>query len=411
MSQLLRKGRNFFVRVHVNGRPRDIATRTSDRRQAEIMKARIDLAHRRASPFADTRTPLEPALAEFCAHLAHDRRPKPLLNDLSRLRMLFGPRVDALAPRRRGRVAKGYAPPLASVALVEGLTAPVILRALDHVCTVREIGGKTRSQYREILGRFLGYCAERFSVRFDEPGGPVSTIRPTRLRAPEIVFLQPDEIRAQLDALTQHPRIRAAVALMIFAGLRREEVFWLTVGDLDLKRGWLTVGAKADPVTGERWQPKTAKNRGVAVSSALMAELERYFDREGVPAHWLVPSPTGKRWEPSNFSTDLREANARAGLRWSCLHYRHTFGTACARMGLSYAEIASWMGNSEAVVRRHYVCSSALEARRHLLDFMPADSGAVRAQDRPPLRLVLPEDPKPETTETPDLTLRTGVVG
>ena len=60
------------------------------------------------------------------------------------------------------------------------------------------------------------------------------------------------------------------VATLIYAGLRREELLWLTIDDLDRNaqpQGLLRVRAKT--VGDETWQPKTKVNRAVPVSRTL----------------------------------------------------------------------------------------------------------------------------------------------
>jgi len=42
---------------------------------------------------------------------------------------------------------------------------------------------------------------------------------------------------------------------------------------------------------------------------------------------WSFPSSQVAPWEPDNFSHDLRSANQAADMEWSCLDYRHTFGS------------------------------------------------------------------------------------
>jgi len=56
--------------------------------------------------------------------------------------------------------------------------------------------------------------------------------------------------------------------------------------------------------------------------------------------------PLGGRWDPDNFSWDLRDANRKAGLPRGCLDYRHTFGSQLAVKGESLYKIAKLMGNS-----------------------------------------------------------------
>jgi site-specific recombinase XerD len=68
----------------------------------------------------------------------------------------------------------------------------------------------------------------------------------------------------------------------------------------------------------------------------------------------LFPSPEGKRWDPDNFSQDLRATNQDAKLAWGCLDYRHTFGSHLAMKGESLYKISKLMGNSPEICSRHY---------------------------------------------------------
>ena len=105
-------------------------------------------------------------------------------------------------------------------------------------------------------------------------------------------------------------------------------------------------------VDGEFWQPKTKRNRVVPISDALNRVL---CNRESpTDSTWFFPSPRGKKWDPDNFSQDLKKMNKAAGLGWSCLDFRHTFGSHLAQKGESLYKIAELMGNSPEICRRHY---------------------------------------------------------
>jgi integrase len=173
-------------------------------------------------------------------------------------------------------------------------------------------------------------------------------------RAPEIRFLTLPQIDEQLNALDGRPDLQAMVATLIFAGLRREEMLWLTLDDLDLQappNGLLRIRAKT--VEGGSWQPKTQINRAVPVSRTLRMHLDCHR-RRITPGHWLFPSPNGTKWDPDNFSRDLRAINKTAKLPWGCLDYRHTFGSQLAMKGESLYKISKLMGNSPEICRRHY---------------------------------------------------------
>jgi integrase len=140
------------------------------------------------------------------------------------------------------------------------------------------------------------------------------------------------------------------VATFIYAGLRREAALWLTTDDVDLERRLIYVRAKS--VDGEKWQPKTKRNRVVPISAALHEILAAYTPERTEP--WFFPSPRGRRWDPDNFSQTLREVNRQHGLNWSCLDFRHTFGSQLAQKGESLYKIAELMGNSPEICRKHY---------------------------------------------------------
>jgi integrase len=80
--------------------------------------------------------------------------------------------------------------------------------------------------------------------------------------------------------------------------------------DVDLKDRVIRVRAKT--VDGVFWQPKSKRNRIVPISAALHRILSGHA--LGRKAVWYFPSPTGCRWDPDNFSQDLRAVNSEAGL-------------------------------------------------------------------------------------------------
>ena len=76
----------------------------------------------------------------------------------------------------------------------------------------------------------------------------------------------------------------------IFAGLRREELVWLTREDLDLAHGqYGLLRIRAKTIDGQFWQPKTRTNRAVPVSRILRRYLDVYLKRNHHPL-WLFPS-------------------------------------------------------------------------------------------------------------------------
>jgi integrase len=195
----------------------------------------------------------------------------------------------------------------------------------------------------------------QLGIRMPSDQNPAARVERYKEPAPEIRFLSLSQIDEQLEVLRDRPQLQVMVAVLIYGGLRREELLWLTPEDFDGTagaRGILRIRAKT--VDGLSWQPKTRKNRAVPVSSRLRLFLDSWELKRPKDARWLFPSPKGNRWDTDNFSADLREVNRAAQLPWGCLDYRHTFGSQLAMKGESLYKISSIMGNSPEICRRHY---------------------------------------------------------
>ena len=215
---------------------------------------------------------------------------------------------------------------------------------------------KTANHYRSILRRLINWAIEHHGLRLPNNTNAAAKVKPYKESAPEIRFLTLPQIDEQLHALRFKPQMQAMVATLIYAGLRREELLWLAHDDIDLSRrngghGLLRIRAKT--IGGRSWQPKTKVNRAVPISAALRSYIDAYTSPAS-DAGWFFPSPQGKWWAPDNFAADLRQANHDAALRWTCLDYRHTFGSQLAQRGVSLYKIATLLGNSPAICQRHY---------------------------------------------------------
>jgi integrase len=93
--------------------------------------------------------------------------------------------------------------------------------------------------------------------------------------------------------------------------------------------------------------------RVVPISKSLRKYLSQYKVQESAEG-WFFTSPKGARWDVNNFSRILSDNNKKAGLLWTCLDYRHTFGSQLAIKGESLYKISKLLGNSPEICRKHY---------------------------------------------------------
>lgn len=356
---LFRRGKVWWIQFRSSGQRvreslqtenRKLADELRVRREQELQRQRLGLppvlpvvpdgVPAPASPSGSIEVAPKSVLVSHAEELARIRaeygdwstghkRPKTILNDRKRLDAFFA-------------TVKGKA--LGEVRTVD----------VERFLTAAATAGRspaTRLRHREILHAFWrwacrqGYCERNIVADVPRPKVPE--------RDP--VFLSLEQVDALLGAVAGS-NVEAAVAVAVFAGLRREELCWLTWDDVDLDAATPVLRVRAKTIDGESWQPKTKRDRKVPVSPRLLVVLKRHRDvgrAKGV--RWLLPSPHGCRWDPDNLSATIRELLQAAGLSWNLLQLRHTFGSQLARRGVSLLKIARLMGNSPAIASRHYI--------------------------------------------------------
>lgn len=182
------------------------------------------------------------------------------------------------------------------------------------------------------------------------PNNPAKDVPKPRIPLSQIQYLRKIQIAQVLKAVSeQDPILLGPVATAIFAGLRRNEIVWMTWDDVNLDRKIINVRFKR--VDGEYYEPKTYRPRLVPISNDLYPILKSLPQK----ARWAFPSPKGMRWEPNNLTHRLeRLMEKHEGWDFTFLTFRHTFGSQLAQKGVSLYKIATLMGNSEKVCRDHY---------------------------------------------------------
>jgi integrase len=364
MASIYKRGKVWWIHYVVGGKSVSRSLKTTSERTALEKKKKLealDVIGQLAEPSC---IPVIPFLQSFCEFLISTRTHKSAKNDISYLRSFFGPCCPALElgsnvphkfrrdnqelPQIPDRLKNRHVP----VKRLEGISTEMVNNFIQTRITCDNIKPKTTNRIREVLYRMFSYAKEHFGYVCPDRRykNPIEGVRRATESASIITWLALDQIAEQMDVLRENSVIHALVSVYIYAGLRREEALWLTHEDVDLTKRLIRIQAKT--VNGEYWQPKTKRNRVIPVSNALYEILNDY--KPSTSCIWFFPSPKGKRWDPDNFSQDLRKINKANGLNWSCLDFRHTFGSHLAQKGESLYKISKLMGNSPEICRRHY---------------------------------------------------------
>ena len=363
MASIYKRGKKWWVHYIVNGQHVQKPLNTKSERVALEVKKKLEAMGFLDQLEEESNINFDSFLQDFCEHLRSTRPKKSATNDLSNLRSIFGPCCPALVTKHR--TSKKFkkentdAPMICvgnstiiTIKKLEQLSSEMINNHLRNRMQIDKISPKTVNRNREALSAMFNFAIEHYGYRCPDSRykHPIEGVKRQKDRAPEITWLTKELIKEQLENLKYHHRMKAIVAVYIYAGLRREEALWLTPADVDLKTRMIKVRAKT--IGQESWQPKTKINRAVPISKALYEILSEYeFPKSSL---WYFPTTNGGRWDCDNFSRDLRIINRAAGLTWSCLDYRHTFGSQLAQNNISLYKISKLMGNSPEICRRHY---------------------------------------------------------
>jgi integrase len=396
MASLITRGKTYYIQWRVGKSLKRKSLRTTSYQVAKEKLLQFESARVRGedSPLP-TQTPLPEILNRYVEHVRAVKTPKSAQTDVYYLRQMFGPICPALQiTSRRPSVKAMRRPPkpgqdrrfkiaTIEVQYLEQITTADVSNFIAAHVKSRGLAPKTANRYREIVNRLFNWAMEEQGVRMRGNVNPAAKVAKYRENAPEITFLSLAEIEQQLRVLRGNRLLQTMVAMYIYAGLRREEALWLTQEDVDLGTGANgVILVRAKTVNGQFWQPKTKRNRAVPISSMLRGHLRNYSPML-TKENWFFPSPGGRRYDPDNFSSHLRNANSKAGLSWTCLDFRHTFGSHLAMRGVSLYKISTLMGNSPEICRRHY----AVLLPEALADSVEFASGSESRLPKPHLRV------------------------
>ena len=284
---------------------------------------------------------------------------------LSIARRLFGSKlVDRVDPRptppKDKRRAKEHAPAIPAYYLDEITSA-----AISQFLSGNGFSKDTCRHYKEAIRRLFNHALQSGIYLPANPHAPnpakglpsfVDTER-------EIVVLNTEEKKAQMEVVESDWRVSAAVKLMIEVGFRPHEVFALRPEDVMMDLGYIRLrknaaseahGSKSISVKGKKITLKRGE-RAVALEQRTIDFLRSHLeDLRNRGSQWVVPSPNGLRWNANDFGKHLHELNEPAGLPFTAQDFRHTYATDRITEGWPLRVLAQQMGTSVRMLEMHY---------------------------------------------------------
>jgi len=193
----------------------------------------------------------------------------------------------------------------------------------------------------------------------------------------DIVVLSPEDEFEQLNAVLGDWRVTAGIRILLGTGMRLHEMLSVRVADVFLDKCYLRLlknnrrtkpfGAAGNPspkkssdsiAAPRALRKKQTLKRGertVALMPELLDFLPGYLERLKTDGYeWLVPSPQGMRWSPSNFGKQLHQLNVTAELDFTAADMRSTYATRRISENWPLRVLARQMGTSVKMLELHY---------------------------------------------------------
>lgn len=203
-----------------------------------------------------------------------------------------------------------------------------------------------------MIRAFLYWCLEYKGLQEN----PAAKIKPRKVvEKPPPVFTD-KEITKMMEAA--EPTEKALLVLLLYTGLREQEVCHLTWDDVDLKKKVLRVSAKPDV----GFTPKTWDEREIEISNRLGESLRTLPQK----SRWVFPTVTDKKH--AHIYKIVERVARRAKVKGAHPHkFRSTFLTRLLQSGCDIANVQALAGHSSIKTTQRYLGVST-ELRRQALN-------------------------------------------
>lgn len=311
----------------------DAAARLTDTEKRFLVEARESLA-----PFGKS---LRDALAFYLAHLnsqhasksVHDAVDALLLHRQKKGKSL---RYQQDLQHRLTRFDQEF-----GERMIGHVSAEEVERWLDAL----QVAPVTRNNFRRLLHVLWAFAVgKRWAAE-----NVVSRIEAETVRAERPGILTLEQTRALLASAS--PAILPYLAIALFAGLRDAELKRLDWRDVSFLTGYIRISATVS---------KTGRERLVPLSENLKAWLQ-YLAKARGP---ITPPNARKLLEGARAEAEIRE--------WPHDATRHSFGTYEMARTKDIGHVSEVMGNSPAVVQRHYKAAIPFELGAEYFAIVPA---------------------------------------
>ncbi|WP_043338375.1 tyrosine-type recombinase/integrase [Belnapia moabensis] len=316
MASVYRRGSVFWVRFRANGHHVRRSAHTSKKAEAQAFLQRL--------------------LAEY-ARKARGDRPRHLYEDAAQ-RFL-----DEASIRPKTRACYATSDRACRSTFAGHHLDEIDRRLIGEFVSWRKRGGVSDTTIRRDLAFLSSMCAMATRWGWLDTN-PVTAFSKRTLKEarPRTRFLSPTEYQALLAEAADH--VRPAIVLAVETGLRKEELFGLTLAALDLHRREIVLD-----------RTKSGAPRRVPLSDTAITTIQAVLADKDRPrgAATLLVKADGSRYGDmkKGFGAACRRARI-TGLRWHDL--RHTFASWFVQAGGDLYHLSRILGHSTIQMTSRY---------------------------------------------------------
>jgi integrase len=196
---------------------------------------------------------------------------------------------------------------------------------------------------------------------------PLTLLKPPKVEYVDDRALSDEELHKIIAAITLHPQstilLRRDIAMfyvLLFCGLRKNELISLRVTDIDLEKRELFVRAETS---------KSRKTRLIPLHPTLGYHLKEYF-KERKKCRYTTPA----LWVNSKHDSSLTNHGLKhwvirlikfSGVKFHLHQFRHSFACALAKKDVSVIKIQKLMGHADITMTMTYVRSISTQDLRN----------------------------------------------
>lgn len=247
---------------------------------------------------------------------------------------------------------------------------------IDEYRQTRPIGVNTWGKELEILRHFFRFCVDREWTR----SNPAKKVKTPKAKPTKKTPYTPDEVIAILGACDrlgrgsyERQRARAMVLLMRYCGLSVVDV--ATLRRDEIRDGML-----------DRGRRKTGEIVRIPLPSVLIDTFHALPIPRGAAGEstYFFWSGNGTvRSAQRDITRTLAQVFTLSGVPNAHAHkFRHTLATELLERGWSYEDVATVLGSSPAIIRKHYAQWSVKRQERITSLLQTVHAGTILEQDR-----------------------------